>query len=58
MFSVWQSVKVRTATKDHEREGQAGTVYATSPTHQDEVQVCFDTDQTVMAVKLVDLEML
>lgn len=56
MYGVWTSVKVK--TQGHEREGQAGTVYATTPDIKDEVQVRFDSDQTVMAVKLVDLEML
>lgn len=56
MYPVWTSVKVK--TPGAEREGEAGTVHATSPAHPDEVTVKFDSDAALVAVPVVDLETL
>ena len=56
MFNVWQSVKVK--TEGHPREGQAGVVHTVSPEHKDEVVVKFDTDSSLEAVNVNDLQAL
>ncbi len=56
MFDVWALVKVK--KEEHPRAGQAGTVYAVSPKHPDEVAVRFDADETVVLVAVADLQRL
>lgn len=53
MFSVWQSVKVK--SESHSRAGQAGTVQATNPAKPDDVVVKFDTDGQLESVACADL---
>jgi len=55
-FSVWTPVQVK--REDHERFGQAGTVYEVSPEVPDEVVVKFDVDSNYVAVAVEDLRAL
>lgn len=55
-FSVWTSVQVIRA--DHERGGQAGSVYEVSPDVPGEVVVKFDIDGNYVAVDVNDLKAL
>ena len=53
-FSVWNTVTV--VNPEHERQGQAGVVYAVNPEMDDEVAVRFDKDGQVVAVANADLK--
>ena len=56
MLSVWTAVKV--VKQGAEREGQAGTVHASSPEHPEEVVVKFDQDNALVSVPVADLQAL
>lgn len=55
-FSVWTAVQVK--REDHERFGQAGTVYEVSPDVPGEVVVKFDVDGNYVAIAVDDLKAL
>jgi len=55
-YSVWDQVKV--SNNKHPRKGQAGVVHAVNPAVPDEVAVRFDSDGSVVAMNVADLQSL